>query len=81
MKSHIFLLFTNGCPCELYFVFLTTFVGVETLTLMGFDIFTFQGTQPLPYFKLLKQKRNQKRQGFYIAHVCVFVAILVLYEI
>ena len=69
MKSHIFLLFTYGCPCELYFVFWTTFVDVETLTLMGFELFTFQGTQPLPYFKLLKQKR----QGFYIAHVCVFV--------
>ena len=60
-------LYSSG---ELYFVFLTTFVDVETLTLMRFDLFTFQGTQPLPYFKLLKQKR----QGFYIAHVCVFVA-------
>ena len=60
---------------ELYFVFLTTFVDVETLTLMRFDLFTFQGTQPLPYFKLLKQKR----QGFYIAHVCVFVATRTLH--
>ena len=44
-------LYSSG---ELYFVFLTiTFVDVETLNLMRFDLFTFQGTQPLPYFKLL----------------------------
>ena len=35
-KSHIFLLFTYGCPCELYYVFLTTFVDEETLTMMRF---------------------------------------------
>ena len=35
-KSHIFLLFTYGCRCELYYVFLTTFVDVETLILMKF---------------------------------------------
>ena len=75
MKSHIFLLFTYGCPFELYFVFLTTFVDVETLTLMRFDLFTCQGTQPLPYFKLLKQNR----EGFYIEHVCVFVATRTLH--
>ena len=71
MKSHIFLLFTYGY----IFFFLKTFVDVETLTLLRFDLFTCQGTQPLSYLKLLKQNR----QGFYIAHLCVFIATRTLH--